>query len=554
MTDKPSPRRQEWLRQRQRSRRRVRLWQAGLLAALLGLWQLTTAVGLSDGFLISSPSRMWGTLVGLCRGGELLRHVWVSCLETVVGFLAGTLLGTAIAICMWWREGVARVLSPYLVVLNALPKTALGPIFIVWMGAGMVNQYETQAMEQELRRRGHELVDFEDSADAYIINTCSVTAVSDKKSRQMIRRARRRSPGAVVAACGCYVQTHTDEAKTLGIDLIGGTGDRMAFLDLLEQEVRDRTPRVAVDDSLRRRSFEVLPAGGLAARTRAMLKVEDGCVNFCTYCIIPFARGPVRSLPMDQAVAQTRQLQAEGYRELVFTGIEISSWGQDLRNGTGLIDLMEAVAAAAPRLRLRLGSLEPRTITEDFCHRAAALPNLCPHFHLSLQSGCDTTLHRMNRRYDTARFRQSVDLLRRYFDHPAITTDVICGFPQETEEEFSATLAFLEECRFAAMHVFPYSIRPGTKAADMPQVPGPVKEERAARAGALAARLHRAYLEECVGRTYPVLFEQPVAGRYGGHAPNYMEVAVPGGENLHNQVLPVRITGTDGEILWGELE
>jgi DNA-binding transcriptional LysR family regulator len=193
-----------------------------------------------------------------------------------------------------------------------------------------VNQYETQAMEQELRRRGHELVDFEDSADAYIINTCSVTAVSDKKSRQMIRRARRRSPGAVVAACGCYVQTHTDEAKTLGIDLIGGTGDRMAFLDLLEQEVRDRTPRVAVDDSLRRRSFEVLPAGGLAARTRAMLKVEDGCVNFCTYCIIPFARGPVRSLPMDQAVAQTRQLQAEGYRELVFTGIEISSDGMVL--------------------------------------------------------------------------------------------------------------------------------------------------------------------------------------------------------------------------------
>ena len=190
----------------------------------------------------------------------------------------------------------------------------------------------------------------------------------------------------------------------------------------------------------------------------------------------------------------------------------------------------------------------------DFCRRAAALPNLCPHFHLSLQSGCDATLHRMNRRYDTARFRQSVDLLRRYFDHPAITTDVICGFPQETEEEFSATLAFLEECRFAAMHVFPYSIRPGTKAADMPQVPGPVKEERAARAGALAARLHRAYLEECVGRTYPVLFEQPVAGRYGGHAPNYMEVAVSGGQDLHNRVLPVRITGTDGEILWGELE
>ena len=314
-----------------------------------------------------------------------------------------------------------------------------------------VNQYETQAMEQELRRRGHELVDFEDSADAYIVNTCSVTAVSDKKSRQMIRRAKRRSPNAVVAACGCYIQTHTDEAKGLGIDLIGGTGGRMAFLDLLEQEARDRAPRVAVDDSLRRRDFEVLPAGGMAARTRAMLKVEDGCVNFCTYCIIPYARGPVRSLPLAEAVAQARQLQAEGYRELVFTGIEISSWGQDLHDGSSLIDLVEAVAAATPRLRLRLGSLEPRTVTEDFCRRASQLPNLCPHFHLSLQSGCDATLRRMNRRYDTARFRESVRLLRAYFPRPAITTDVICGFPQETEEEFSATLAFLEECRFAAM-------------------------------------------------------------------------------------------------------
>ena len=216
-----------------------------------------------------------------------------------------------------------------------------------------VNQYETQAMEQELRRRGHELVDFEDSADAYIINTCSVTAVSDKKSRQMIRRARRRSPGAVVAACGCYVQTHTDEAKTLGIDLIGGTGDRMAFLDLLEQEVRDHTPRVAVDDSLRRRSFEVLPAGGLAARTRAMLKVEDGCVNFCTYCIIPYARGPVRSLPMDKAAEQVRALRAQGIRgAAVFMGENTSVpaanaiYGRDLAR----IRRIDQLAAAAGRL------------------------------------------------------------------------------------------------------------------------------------------------------------------------------------------------------------
>ena len=277
-----------------------------------------------------------------------------------------------------------------------------------------VNQYETQAMEQELRRRGHTLVPFEAAADAYIVNTCSVTAVSDKKSRQMIRRCRKLNENAVVAACGCYVQTHPQEAAGLELDLIAGTGDRMAFLDLLEQAAHEKEPVTLLDDALRRRTFEVLPAGGMAERTRAMLKVEDGCVNFCTYCIIPYARGPVRSLPLETAVQQTRQLCGEGYRELVLTGIEISSWGHDVKDGSSLIDLLEAVSAAAGDCRLRLGSLEPRTITEDFCRRASQLPNLCPHFHLSLQSGCDETLRRMNRKYDTARFYESVTLLRQY--------------------------------------------------------------------------------------------------------------------------------------------
>ncbi len=414
-----------------------------------------------------------------------------------------------------------------------------------------VNQYETQAMEQELVRRGHTLVPFDQRADVYIVNTCSVTAVSDKKSRQMIRRCRKLNPDAVVAACGCYVQTHAAEAAGLDVDLIAGTGDRMAFLDLLEQVTREKQVTL-LDDALKRRTFEVLPAGGMAERTRAMLKVEDGCVNFCTYCIIPYARGPVRSLPKAEAAAQTEQLRREGYRELVFTGIEISSWGHDLKNGETFIDLLEAVSAAAGDMRLRLGSLEPRTITEDFCRRAAALPNLCPHFHLSLQSGCDATLRRMNRKYDTARFRQSVALLHRYFDRPAVTTDLICGFPEETEEEFAQTLAFIEECGFAAMHIFPYSIRPGTKAAAMEQVPPAVKEARAARAAEAAERMHRAYLEGCVGRVYPVLFEQPRDGRYTGHAPNYMEVAAAG-EGLHNIVKNVRITGVDGELLTGEV-
>ena len=415
-----------------------------------------------------------------------------------------------------------------------------------------VNQYETQAMEQTLRARGHEVVPFSQEADAYVVNTCSVTAVSDQKSRQVIHRVKKQHPDAVVAVCGCYSQTHADDVRALGVDLLSGTGDRQGFLDLLEEAVVQRRPIEALDRSFDRRIFEVLPAGGMTERTRAMLKVEDGCVNFCTYCIIPYARGPVRSLPLETAVEQTVQLCREGYREIVLTGIEISSWGRDLKTVESLIDLMEAVCRAAGPVRIRLGSLEPRTITEDFCRRAAALPNLCPQFHLSLQSGCDETLRRMNRKYDTARYVQSVELLNQYFEHPAITTDLITGFPEETEEEFSKTLSFLERCGFAQMHIFPYSIRPGTPAADMPQVPKAVKEERAHRAAQVAAGLHRKYLEGCVGRTYPVLFEQPRDGRYFGHAPNYMEVLVDGAD-LHNQVRRVTITGTDGEVLLGTL-
>ena len=416
-----------------------------------------------------------------------------------------------------------------------------------------VNQYETQAMEQELTARGHELVDFEQPADAYIINTCSVTAISDKKSRQMIRRARKLNPDAIVAACGCYVQTHTDEVVELGIDLVGGTGQRMEFLRQLLTAAEKKT-RVLVDDALHRHEFEILPAGGQMSRTRAMLKVEDGCRNFCTYCIIPFARGPVRSLPISEAVVQTGQLAAEGYQEVVITGIEISSWGQDLDGEKSLMDLLEAVSAAAGEMRLRLGSLEPRTITEDFCRRAAKLTNLCPHFHLSLQSGCDETLHRMNRRYDTERFYKSVTLLREFFPGVAITTDLITGFPGETEEEFQKTLDFIRRCEFAQIHVFPYSVRPGTRAAAMEQLPKSVKEERAARAGEVAAQLHEQYLQSCVGQVYPVLFEQPgQEGEFTGHAPNYMEVTAPG-EDLHNCLRPVRITGVKGTILKGEIQ
>nr|CRY96155.1 hypothetical protein [uncultured prokaryote] len=290
-----------------------------------------------------------------------------------------------------------------------------------------VNQYETQALERLFTARGHVLAPFEGEADVYIINSCTVTAESDKKSRQAVRQARKRSPGALIALCGCYPQTHPGDMADLPVDLAAGTGDRRGFVELVERAWQDRRSITALDDAMGRRVFEPLPAGGLEGRTRAMLKVEDGCTNFCAYCIIPYARGPVRSLPLQNAAAQAAGLAAEGYRELVLTGIEISSWGRDLRDGTSLIDLVEAVCAAAPRCRVRLGSLEPRTITGAFCARAAKLDNLCPHFHLSMQSGCDATLARMNRKYDTARFYESVSLLRRHFDRPAVTTDMIAG-------------------------------------------------------------------------------------------------------------------------------
>jgi len=415
-----------------------------------------------------------------------------------------------------------------------------------------VNQYETQAMERELLRRGHRLAGFDGPADAYIVNTCTVTAVSDKKCRNIIRRARKGAPDAVVAVCGCYAQTDPEAVAALGVDLVSGSAGRMAFLDRLEELLQARGAQViTVDQALARRDFERLPAGGAAGRTRAMLKVEDGCVNFCTYCVIPYARGPVRSLPLEEAAEQAARLEAEGYREVVLTGIEISSWGHDFKTGQTLIDLVEAVCAAAPGLRVRLGSMEPRTITENFCRRASALPNLCPHFHLSLQSGCDATLARMNRKYDSVRYYESVQLLRGYFSDPGITTDLITGFPGETEEEFAQTLGFIRTCAFTSMHIFPYSRRPGTPAASMPaQVPAAEKEKRARRAMALAAELERGWLERQVGRTLPVLFEEEKNGLWQGHAPSYALVRAQG-ERLHNRLLDVNITGVEGGALVG---
>ncbi|MBS7219146.1 MAG: tRNA (N(6)-L-threonylcarbamoyladenosine(37)-C(2))-methylthiotransferase MtaB [Oscillospiraceae bacterium] len=418
-----------------------------------------------------------------------------------------------------------------------------------------VNQYETQALEQLVVRRGHTLVPFEGEADAYVINTCTVTAVSDKKSRQVIRRARKTAPDGIIAVCGCYPQTHPEDVGRLGVDLIAGTGDRTGFVDLLERTWRERQPITALDNAFHRRNFETLPAGGLEGRTRAMLKIEDGCVNFCSYCIIPYARGRVRSLPLDQCIHEARLLAEAGYQEIVLTGIEISSWGQDLGDHQTLIDAIEAICQAVPdHIRVRLGSLEPRTITPEFCRRAASLPNLCPHFHLSMQSGCDTVLVRMNRKYDSERYYESVKLLKEAYDSPGITTDLIVGFPGETEEEFQQTLAFIRRCAFSAMHIFPYSRRPGTPADSMPgQVLNSVKEDRAHRAQQAALEMEAAYLEHWVGQTVPVLFEEKRDGLWRGHTTRYCEVAAPSADNLHNRLQLVHITKRAGNILHGIL-
>ena len=415
------------------------------------------------------------------------------------------------------------------------------------------NQYETQAMEHLLRAAGHSLGRFEEKCDAYVINTCSVTAVADKKNRAIIRRCRRENPAAVIGVCGCYTQHDPEAVKALGVDVLGGSGGRQEFLDNLLAALEGKAHEDTLDNALRRREFELLPAGGLETRTRAMLKVQDGCVNFCTYCIIPYTRGPVRSAPLETALEQARELAAQGYREIVLTGIEIASWGVDLPGKPKLQTLIEELCRQVPDIRIRLGSLEPRVVTEDFCRALADFPNLCPQFHLSMQSGCDTVLERMRRKYDTARYYESVRLLREYFPDCAVTTDMIVAFPGETQEEFEKSLAFIRKCAFADMHIFPYSRRPGTPADTMPgQLGNAVKEERSRRAIAVAQEMSDAYRQNMIGTTQAVLFEEIQQGLYTGHAPNSIRVYAKG-ENLHNQVRPVKITALFQDGVLGEL-
>ena len=416
-----------------------------------------------------------------------------------------------------------------------------------------VNQYETQAMETMLRSHGHAPAAPGEIADAVIVNTCAVTAESGRKSRQLIRRLRDENPGAVLAVCGCYSQIDADEVSELGAQVIFGAADRGKLVEAVERAFETGEGCRNIDKPFERREFERLSAGAVSGRTRAMLKIQDGCVNFCSYCIIPYTRGRLRSLPLEAAREETKKLAAEGYREIVLTGIEVASYGVDLPGKPGLADVILAVAEESGELRIRLGSLEPTVITEDFCRRLAGTGKLCRHFHLSLQSGCDRTLKAMNRKYDTARFYQAVELLKEYFPQCALTADLITGFPGETEGDQTETLAFIEKCGFADMHIFPYSRRPGTPADKMPgQCTNAEKADRAHEAQAVADRMHREFMAQSVGQTLPVLFETEEDGFCFGHSDTYQTVKVKG-TALRGRIEQVRITGADEEALTGEI-
>ena len=372
-----------------------------------------------------------------------------------------------------------------------------------------VNAYETEAMQQILEEAGYEIVPFSEYADVYVINTCSVTNMADRKSRQMLHRAKKQNPDAIVVGAGCYVQTK--EAQALvdeSIDIVIGNNKKHELVPLLrEYEASHRKMACVADINHEKQAYEELSLSRTAEHTRAFIKVQDGCNQFCTYCIIPFARGRVRSRELPDVLQEIRTLAKSGYREVVLTGIHLSSYGVD--NGESLLHLIEAVHELEGIERIRLGSLEPRIVTDAFAKRLSELPKICPHFHLSLQSGCDTVLSRMNRRYDTAEYEAGCALLRRYFEHPAITTDVIVGFPGETDEEFETTERYLERIHFYEMHIFQYSRREGTKAAAMPdQVPEAVKKERSEKLLALGHKMSEEFRRYYLGRQVTALLEE----------------------------------------------
>lgn len=408
-----------------------------------------------------------------------------------------------------------------------------------------VNSYDSEAMMEIFERGGYQIVDFSDFADVYVINTCTVTHLGDRKSRNMMRKARRRNPEAVIIATGCYAQVAPEEVSAIEeVDLVLGTQKRKEILNFVEAYQADHQHRNFVTDIMKDRTFEDLYITENKGKTRAFLKVQEGCNRFCTYCIIPYARGPIRSRPIDSVTEEVERLVANGFKEMVLTGIHIASYGKDMPGDIDLLDLIKAVDAVPGVKRIRLGSLEPLLLTEEFVKALSEIKSFCPHFHLSLQSGCDTVLKRMGRRYTTEEYAEIVDRVRRYFERPAITTDIMVGFPGETDEEFETTLAFVKRIGFYQVHAFKYSRRKGTKAADFPdQVDEQIKNLRAHRLAEAAEACEDHFLRENDGAVEAVLFERRnKEGLYEGHTRNYIPVNLNSDEKIDGKILQVRVS------------
>ena len=420
-----------------------------------------------------------------------------------------------------------------------------------------VNQYDTQSMLEKFLERGYEAVEFHEKADVYIINTCTVTGLGDRKSRQMIRRAHRINPDAVIAVVGCYAQTASEEVISIpGVNLVLGTQDRDKIVDLVEQAKETGTAINAVGDIMKVREFEEIPISSYEGKTRAVLKVQEGCNQFCSYCIIPYARGPIRSRRPESVVSEVERLVDAGFKEFVLTGIHVASYGKDLGD-TDLLSLIQSVHSIEGVERIRLGSLEPTFITQDYVNKAVELPKLCQHYHLSLQSGSDSVLKRMNRGYTTQQYRQAVDTLRKFMPNVAITTDIMVGFPGESQEEFNETMDFVREIRFSKIHVFQYSPRAGTKAANFPnQVAKDLKEQRSRELIELGKELEKMYFASFLGREEQVLFEEESKnkkGLYEGYTQHYIRVAARGNPQILNEIRPVLLQKIEENYMLGSI-
>ena len=418
-----------------------------------------------------------------------------------------------------------------------------------------VNQYETNGMIQRFKEHGYDIVEFDDKADIYIINTCTVTNMSDRKSRQFLRQAKKNNPDSVVVAVGCYVQVSKDELEQIPeIDLCLGTNDKTQIVEFVEKYIDENNKKEELDNILYDANFEDFGSVTYTEKTRAVIKVQDGCDRFCSYCIIPFARGKVRSRKPESVIQEIKEIAKSGIKEVVVTGIHVASYGRDFKEDYRLIDLLEEINKIDGIERIRLGSIEPLLITEDFMERLIKLEKVCHHFHLSLQSGCTETLKRMNRRYTAEEFEVIVERLRKYYQDVILTTDIIVGFPNESEEEFECTYEYLKKINFYKMHVFKYSPRKGTKASEMPeQIPGDIKEIRSKRLLELSDNNEIRFLDSYIGKTVEVLFEEcDEQGYYKGHTANYIMVKVKSEEDLSNKIVNVDVRKRDELCLIAE--